>query len=175
LTEPRDYEHQKRGYYGKDHLLKDFLSSFLSLSSEKVLVAGAGRAECLIENPLWQAFDFNPNLAPLWQELRILDRCHRADARSLPFRDRSFDWTASTDFLEHVKVPDLPLVSSELRRVASSGRHVIDTTLESAYRTTTGETLHPAAGLTCSDWESVFPGSSCEPLKERPRYLLLEY
>lgn len=175
MTEPEDYQHQKSGYYAKDHLLSDFLSTFLDLADRTVLIAGCGRGQALVENDFWHGFDFNPNLKPLWEELGVSDQTLTADARSLPYFDAFYDFTISTDFLEHLKPDDIPSVASELMRVAPRGRHVIHAHPESFYRTTKGETLHPAGHLTRDDWMSHFPGSFCQQLEGRSVYLLLGY
>lgn len=174
MTEPADYTKQKSGYYAKDHLVADFPDLFQPLATDDCLYAGCGRAEALVNFTNWWGFDFNPDLTKVWQTLGIADRTQVSDARKLPFEDYSFDYTVSVDFLEHVKPDDLPTVADELRRVAYSGRHVIHALPESAYRSTTGLTLHPAGHLTMEDWLHAFSFSGhVRPLK--PGYLLFDY
>lgn len=172
MTEAADYtQHHTNSYYGKDHMVRTFWSSFMDLADEKVLNAGCGRAQSVAENPNWHGFDFNPNLDDIWNHLKVGDRCRVEDARYLSYENRSFDYVVSCDFLEHVKPADLDDVANELLRVAPHGRHVIDRALMSSWKTTTGETLHPAAGLDADMWVSLF-GGTCKDHEKRGFWIL---
>ena len=121
--------------------------------------------------------DFNSRLYPLWEQLGIESRCHVRSAGDLRFSDDSFDWTISTDFLEHVQETDRVRVINELFRVAPRGRHVIDLTPESAFRGPEGENLHPDA-LDAASWALLFTELRDKvplDLELGPRHLLISW
>ena len=49
-----------------------------------------------------------------------------ADARALPFRDGSFDWSCSTLFFHHFTVEENHVILHQMRRVACRGAAVVD-------------------------------------------------
>lgn len=133
-------------YYGADHWYK-FASFFNGIHDKaKVLNVGCGRGSSLMHYTNGCGVDFNPRLVLLWEALGIADRCELADvAVGLPWADDEFEWTYSTDFLEHLQ-PDMVAPGlTEILRVAPRGRHVIDLKRESGWRGPGGQNLHPSA------------------------------
>ena len=65
--------------------------------------------------------DFAPSLkVKHWKQDYFIE----ADARRLPFEDKTFDYVYSSDFFEHIPEEEIDTVYSEMKRV---GRHVIAT------------------------------------------------
>lgn len=172
MTEAEDYRIQDLDrYYGQDHAF-DFPELFEELRDLRALYVGCGKAEALeILGPGSVGIDFNDALMPLWERAGRV--CEIADARHLPqFRDDSFDLTFSVDFFEHVKPRDLDGVVEELRRVAPSGLHVIDTTAQSGYRGTGSKNLHPSGHLTAEDWRRILgPGTAVDRSRAGRHYI----
>jgi len=164
-------------YYSVDHYY-DFLAFFSSIPKEtRVLNLGCGRAASLKEYPNGVGVDFNSNLAPLWKEQGVYDRCLIANvAEGLEYDDHHFDWTISTDFLEHLQPEDVQPAVKELVRLAPAGRHVIDLLQESGFRGPKGENLHPSAN-DAKFWSQAFTEAGVQSLAmtRQGQHLFLVY
>jgi hypothetical protein len=143
-------------YYKTDHYY-DFPSFFSCIPKTAALLnLGCGRASSLVEFPRGVGVDFNPKLWPIWKEVGVAERCCLLDvSKGLPWEVWNFDWTISTDFLEHVQPSDVPVVVDEILNAAPSGRHVIDLRAQSGYRGPGGENLHPSA-MDEGFWREMF-------------------
>ena len=167
-------------YYRTDHFY-DF-GAFFKLAPPKgarILNVGCGRGESLRDYPRAVGIDFNSKLLPLWESLGVADRCLLRSATFLDWSDNTFDWTVSTDFLEHVQPDEVELVVKELLRLAPRGRHVIDLRCQSSYRGPAGENLHPSA-LDAAQWEQLFaaylgPGRRLSVSKQRKKHLFVTW
>ena len=133
-------------YYNKDHYY-DFAGFFAPIpKNARILNAGCGRGTSLREYPKGVGIDFNQRLCKLWAAQSLGDRCLLANiAEGLGYETWDFDWTISSDFLEHLQPQDVTPAVRELVRIAPAGRHVIDLLQESGYRGPNNENLHPSA------------------------------
>jgi len=154
ISQQEIYEHQPLAYYHTDHLL-DNIHMFKAVDALPVLNIGCGRGRS-VQQDGWYGVDFNRNLAAVWVDQGIADKCELADVKSLPFADDAFAWTVSMDFLEHVPPDDLDKAIAEILRVAPRFCHVIHAAPESVSRGPDGETLHPSGGLSADEWLSLF-------------------
>lgn len=146
------YEHQDvRKYYCSDHFEK-FSYFFKDIPKEaKILNCGCGNGKSLLGYPNGMGIDFNKNLIPIWKRHKIENRCVVNSCIKMPFDNNQFDFTVSTDFLEHIPLSEIDLVLSEIIRVAPIGHHIIDLKEISAYRGPNNENLH-CAGLNTTGW-----------------------
>lgn len=136
-------------YYAKDrfYTFADFFEGIPRTAS--LLNVGCGLGTSLKRFKRGLGVDFNPNLWPLWKREGIEDRCHILDiADGLGWDTWEFDWTISTDFLEHLQPDKVDIAVAEIVRVAPAGRHVIDLKQQSGFRGPDGENLHPSANTT---------------------------
>ena len=133
-------------YYRKDRYYT-FAGFFADVPrNARVLNVGCGLGTSLRRFKRGVGVDFNPNLWPLWEREGFADRCYLLDvADGLGWDTWEFDWTISTDFLEHVQPDKVDQVVAEIVRVAPAGRHVIDLKAQSGFRGPGGENLHPSA------------------------------
>lgn len=164
-------------YYNKDHWY-DFAWFFNPIHHlHKVLNVGCGRGSSLLRYTKGSGVDFNPRLPLVWTALGIADRCELADVSvGLPWADDEFDWTYSTDFLEHLQPDAVEPALREILRVAPRGRHVIDMKKESGYRGPRGENLHPSANNEMF-WMLAFKDAGASRLNVATRglHLLVSY
>lgn len=164
-------------YYKRDHYY-DFRPFFAPIpKTAKVLNVGCGRGACLKEYPKGQGIDFNTNLFKLWEAQGIADRCAVVNvATGLGYETWDFDWTISTDFLEHLQPEDVSAAVREIVRVAPAGRHVIDLLQESGFRGPNGENLHPSAN-DAAFWRDAFKNAGARHLSavSRGKHLFLFY
>lgn len=133
-------------YYAQDRYY-DFEPFFKRVGlAERVMNLGCGSAQSLQHYPNGVGVDFNPQLKAIWDRAGVADRCHNLDiSEGLPWGDHSFDWTISSDFLEHVQPDAVEAVIDEVLRLAPKGLHVIDMKPQTDYRGPQGENLHPSA------------------------------
>lgn len=164
-------------YYRRDHYY-DFAAFFAPIpKTARVLNVGCGRGSSLKEYPKGQGIDFNVNLFKLWEEQGIEDRCTLVDvAKGLGYETWDFDWTISTDFLEHLQPEVVEEAVREIVRVAPAGRHVIDLLQESGFRGPNGENLHPSAN-DAAFWRDAFKNAGARHLSavSRGKHLFLFY
>ena len=149
------YECQEGRYYRGDHFY-DFKDFFSDIDREsRVINFGCGRGSSLKEFPRGLGIDFNTKLQKVWEEVGVADRCRVCEATDIPANAHNFDWSISSDFLEHVQPDQVDGVIREMDRVAPSGKHVIHMNAESGYRGPNGENLHVSANNT-TFWDETF-------------------
>jgi len=139
------YESQPETYYAADRFFRH--KGFFSPISDdaRILNLGCGRGEALKKFTKGIGIDFNRNLRSVWQRIGVSDRCFILDATNLPYQEHEFDWTISTDFLEHVQPETIEPIVRNIFRLAPHGKHVISLAKQSKYRGPEGENLHLSA------------------------------
>ena len=161
MTEPEDYEALPPDYHHyPDHLERDFSPYFADLSDTECLNCGCGPGDSIATRPKWWGVDFSNGCIPSWENFGIADRCFVRDLRK-PFvlRPRTFPYTISTDFLEHIQEADIPAVLASFARLSGKGRHVIHAApcrVGPNMQTRDGKTLHPSGHLNAADWTQLF-------------------
>lgn len=167
------YTAQPARYYKHDHYY-DFAPFFATVpKTARILNVGCGRGTSLREYPKGQGVDFNTKLFKLWDHLGLTDRCAIANVvTGLPWETWEFDWTLSSDFLEHLQPDEVDPALREIVRLAPSGKHVIDLRPESGYRGPNGENLHPSAN-NATFWCDAFKRAGVQKLSVFQRGLHL--
>ena len=160
-------------YYTRDHFY-DFLDFFKDVPREAAVINfGCGRGECLNEFPEGIGVDFNRNLIPLWVELGVREKCFAFEAHKVPWKDNRFEWSISTDFLEHVQPDSIEPTLEAMFRLAPHGKHVIHLLKQSGFRGPKGENLHVSA-LNILAWAKHFQGKA-STFKQRGSYLFISW
>ena len=113
------YFHQSKDFQLKPERIKKIIKKIMEHDNPHfILDVGCGLGAVVNElrgmGKQAEGVDFAPDLKGIWGEK---DYFQIADARDLPYDDKSFYVVLSSDFFEHINEEDIDKVANEMKRV----------------------------------------------------------
>lgn len=150
------YFHASKRYQRNRIRLKEMRDAVMSQNPKTVLDVGCGIGVLVraLRSEGVEAIgtDFSPDLVDVfWRHDPFFQI---ADAKKLPFSDKSFDVVFSSDFFEHIPEDEIPVVLKEMKRVGKT----VMARIAYEYPLTENQALYHVTNKPKSWWEKKLKG-----------------